>query len=176
MKNTKTTIGFLTISDRAYTGDYKDIGGPAMVEWIQNAILSPHSIITKIVPDEKDKIIAKLKELTDELGCDIVLTTGGTGPTPRDVTPEATIQVCDRIYDGFAQQMRAVSLITVPTAILSRQVAGTRGKSIIINLPGKPEAISVCLSGVFLAIPKLLELLSGINIQIDLDFIEKTFA
>ncbi len=172
MKNTKTTIGFLTISDRAYKGYYKDISGPAMVEWIQNAVLSPHNIITKLVPDDKDKIINKLTELTDELGCDIVLTTGGTGPAPRDVTPDATITVCDRIYDGFAQQMRAVSLQTVPSAILSRQVAGTRGKSVIINLPGKPEAIAVCLSGVFLAIPKLLELLSGINIQIDLDFIE----
>lgn len=105
----------------------------------------------------------------------MILTTGGTGPTTRDVTPEATHAVCERIFDGFAEQMRAVSLRTVPTAILSRQTAGTRKKSLIINLPGKPAAIDVCLGAVFLAVPKCLELLDESNIQIDLDFVEQVF-
>lgn len=172
MKNTNIKIGFLTISDRAYRGEYQDIGGPAMQDWIAKAILSSYEIVDEIVPDEQATIEQSLIDLCDDQGCDIVLTTGGTGPTPRDITPEATMAVCERIYDGFAQQMRQVSLQTVPTAILSRQIAGTRGKSVIINLPGKPDAIAVCLSAIFLAIPKMLELLSEVNIQIDLNFIE----
>ena len=172
MKKTKTMIGFLTISDRAFKGQYEDIGGPAMQAWISQAILSPYEVVACLIPDDQATIEQSLINLCDDHHCDIILTTGGTGPTPRDVTPEATIAVCERIYDGFAQQMRQVSLQTVPTAILSRQIAGTRGKTVIINLPGKPEAIDICLSAVFLAIPKMLELLSGVNVQIDLDFIE----
>lgn len=173
MKNTNITIGFLTISDRAHQGEYDDISGPAMQAWTRQAMLSDFETVSRLIPDDQDWIEKTLIELCDEQNCDIVLTTGGTGPTPRDVTPEATQAVCERIYDGFAQQMRTVSLKTVPTAILSRQIAGTRGKSVIINLPGKPDAIAVCLSSVYLAMPKMLELLSGVNIQIDLDFVEQ---
>ena len=115
-------------------------------------------------------------DFTDNKKCNLILTTGGTGPTTRDVTPEATHAVCERIFDGFAEQMRNVSLRTVPTAILSRQTAGTRGKSLIINLPGKPDAIAVWLGAVFFAVPKCLELLDSSNIQIDLDFVEQDFS
>ncbi len=172
MNKTNIKIGFLTISDRAFKGEYQDIGGPAMQAWVAEAMLSPYKIVADIIPDDQNTIEQSLIALSDDDACDIILTTGGTGPTPRDVTPEATQAVCERIYDGFAQQMRTVSLQTVPTAILSRQIAGTRGKTVIINLPGKPEAIGVCLSAIYLAIPKMLELLSGVNIQIDLNFIE----
>ena len=139
---------------------------------IKSAILSPYELISQIIEDEQNIIEQTLINFCDKENCNLILTTGGTGPTVRDVTPEATHAVCERIFDGFAEQMRTVSLKTVPTAILSRQTAGTRGKTLIINLPGKPEAIAVCLSAVFLAVPKCLELLDGSNIQIDLDFIE----
>lgn len=172
MKDTAIKVGFLTISDRAYQGEYTDIGGGAMKEWVAQALLSPYELVSEIIPDEQAAIEHSLIYLCDEQKCDLILTTGGTGPALRDVTPEATRAVCERIYDGFAQQMRTVSLKTVPTAILSRQLAGSRGKSCIINLPGKPDSISVCLSAIFLAVPKMLELLSGVNIQIDLNFIE----
>ena len=161
MDKRKIKVGFITISDRAARKEYSDISGPAMQEWIKNAILSPYEAISQTLID-----------FCDKENCNLILTTGGTGPTVRDVTPEATHAVCERIFDGFAEQMRTVSLKTVPTAILSRQTAGTRGKTLIINLPGKPEAIAVCLSAVFLAVPKCLELLDSSNIQIDLDFIE----
>lgn len=173
MEKTEIKVGLLTISDRASSGEYEDLGGPAMREWIESAVLSPCEIIGKIIPDNQDDIESELKTFADEKGCNLILTTGGTGPAKRDVTPEATINVCDKMLDGFGQQMRAVSLLDVPTAILSRQVAGIRGESLIINLPGKPEAISVCLKSVFLAVPKCLELLDGSNVQIDLNFIEE---
>ena len=113
--------------------------------------------------------------MCDDLGCNLILTTGGTGPTTRDVTPEATESICERVFDGFAEQMRTVSLRTVPTAILSRQIAGTRGISLIINLPGKPVAIAVCLGAVFLAVPKCLELLDESSITIDKEFVSQVF-
>ncbi len=169
-------IGFITISDRAARGEYEDIGGPAMRTWIGNALLSPYKIETIIIEDEQALIEQTIIDFADNKNCNLILTTGGTGPTTRDVTPEATHAVCERIFDGFAEQMRTVSLRTVPTAILSRQTAGTRGKSLIINLPGKPDAIAVCLGAVFLAVPKCLELLDNSNIQIDLDFVEKDFS
>lgn len=176
MNNTKIKVGFITISDRAARGEYEDIGGPAMQTWINSALLSPYEIETIIIEDEQALIEQTMMEFADNKHCNLILTTGGTGPTTRDVTPEATQAVCEWIFDGFAQQMRTVSLRTVPTAILSRQIAGTRGKSLIINLPGKPEAIAVCLGAVFLAVPKCLELLDNSNIQIDLDFVEKDFS
>ena len=176
MKKTKIKIGFITISDRAYNGEYDDIGGPAMQEWARKAILSPFDTESIIIEDEQYLIEQTLINFADNKNCNLILTTGGTGPTTRDVTPEATHTVCERIFDGFAEQMRNVSLRTVPTAILSRQTAGTRGKSLIINLPGKPEAIGVCLKAVFLAVPKCLELLDGSNLQIDLDFVEDTYG
>lgn len=176
MNQTKIKVGFITISDRAARGEYKDIGGPAMQAWIKDALLSPYEIDTIIIEDEQALIEQTLSDFSDNKNCNLILTTGGTGPTTRDVTPEATHAVCERIFDGFAEQMRNVSLRTVPTAILSRQTAGTRGKSLIINLPGKPAAIAVCLGAVFLAVPKCLELLDDSNIQIDLDFVEQDFS
>ena len=175
MDNTQIKVGFITISDRAARGEYVDIGGPAMQAWISQAILSPYEIDSIIIEDEQSLIEQTLIDFADDKKCQLILTTGGTGPTTRDVTPEATHNVCERIFDGFAEQMRTVSLKTVPTAILSRQTAGTRGRSLIINLPGKPDAIAVCLGAVFLAVPKCLELLDGSNIQIDLDFVEQDF-
>ncbi len=172
MKNTKIKVGFLTVSDRASQGVYKDSSGPAMQKWVNQALLSPYEVVSKVIADDKTTIEWSLIDLCDRQGCDLVLTSGGTGPAKRDVTPDATAAVCERVYEGFGQAMREVSLKTVPTAILSRQIAGSRGKSVIINLPGKPEAIDVCLNAIFLALPKMLELLSGVNIQIDLDFIE----
>lgn len=176
MNNTKIKVGFITISDRAFRGEYEDIGGPSMQAWIKNALLSAYAIEEVIIEDEQALIEATLIDFADNKNCNLILTTGGTGPTIRDVTPEATVAVCERIFAGFAEQMRSVSLQSVPTAILSRQIAGTRGQSLIINLPGKPNAIAVCLGAVFLAVPKCLELLNGVNIQIDLDFIEGDFA
>ncbi len=175
MKNTSIKVGFITISDRASRGEYQDIGGPAMQDWINNAILSPYTVESIVIADEQMLIEQTLIDFSDKRQCNLILTTGGTGPTTRDVTPEATHNVCERIFDGFAEQMRSVSLRTVPTAILSRQTAGTRGKSLVINLPGKPDAIAVCLGAIFLAVPKCLELLDSSNIQIDLDYIEQEF-
>jgi molybdopterin adenylyltransferase len=174
--NNTIKIGFLTISDRASRGEYEDISGPAMQQWISSAVTTPYESVVRVIEDEQELIEKTLIELSDELGCSVVLTTGGTGPTKRDVTPEATTAVCERIYDGFAEQMRTVSLRTVPTAILSRQIAGTRGNSLIINLPGKPVAIAVCLGAVFLAVPKCLELLDNSIMQIDKDFVKQDFG
>ena len=170
MDNTKITVGLITVSDRAFNGEYADIGGPSMQKWVENTILSEVEFNTIIVPDEQNEVENAIKNMAKT--CSLILTTGGTGPTMRDITPEATIAVCDRIYAGFAESMRFVSLKTVPTAILSRATAGTINQSLVINLPGKPEAIAVCLSAVFLAVPKCLELIADKNIQIDLDFIE----
>jgi molybdopterin adenylyltransferase len=172
MNNTEIKVGILTVSDRAFRGEYADISGPAIERWISQAVLSPWTSKIIVVEDEQKKIENALITLSDDKKCNLILTTGGTGPALRDVTPEATQKVCDKILDGFAQQMRTVSLKTVPTAILSRQIAGIRGTSLIVNLPGKPEAIDVCLKAIFLAVPKCLELLDKTNIQIDLNFIE----
>ncbi len=145
----KVKVGFVTVSDRASRGEYEDLGGPAMREWIGNALVSEWDGVSRIIEDEQSLIESNLIELADSEQCDLILTTGGTGPAKRDVTPEATEAVCDKILDGFAEQMRAVSLQYVPTAILSRQIAGTRGACLIINLPGKPSAIGECLEAVF---------------------------
>ncbi|NYT52062.1 MAG: molybdopterin adenylyltransferase [Candidatus Vesicomyosocius endoextente] len=173
MRKINIKIGFITISDRAARGEYEDISGPAMQNWIKNAVLSPYTVEDITIEDNQSLIEKTMIDFTDNKHCNLILTTGGTGVTTRDVTPEATRTVCERILDGFAQQMRNISLHTVPTAILSRQTAGTRGSSLIINLPGKPDAIGICLGAVFLAVPKCLELLDQSNIQIDLDFIEQ---
>jgi len=175
MANNKIKIGFLTISDRAARGIYEDISGPAIQEWISNAVTCPYDIVKKVIEDEQPLIEETLIDMSDNLGCNLILTTGGTGPTTRDVTPEATEAVCERIFDGFAEQMRIVSLRTVPTAILSRQIAGTRGKTLMINLPGKPVAIAVCLGAIFLAVPKCLELLDDSVITIDKSFVSQVF-
>lgn len=169
MQNIK--IGFVTVSDRASAGVYEDLGGPAMQQWVKQALVSPWQPVAKLIADEQSLIEDTLKNLVDE-GCCLILTTGGTGPAKRDVTPEATIAVCDKILDGFAEQMRAVSLQYVPTAILSRQVAGTRGSCLIINLPGKPSAIAECLAAVFPAVPYCIDLIEGPFLETDESFIK----
>jgi molybdopterin adenylyltransferase len=154
-------IAILTISDRASRGEYADKGGPAINEFLREAlscIWEPHALV---IPDEQDQIEATLKTLCDDEGCCLVVTTGGTGPAKRDVTPEATEAVCDKLMPGFGELMRSVSLRSVPTAILSRQTAGIRGKSLIINLPGKPAAIRECLLAVMPAVPYCIDLIGG---------------
>jgi len=154
-------IGIVTVSDRASRGEYEDLGGPAIQDWLQQALATPWEGVVRLVPDEQDQVEAVLRELCDEQGCCLVVTTGGTGPALRDITPEATTAVCDKILDGFGEQMRAVSLKFVPTAILSRQIAGIRGRSLLINLPGKPSAIKDCLDAVFPAVPYCIDLIEG---------------
>ncbi|MCX7666964.1 MAG: molybdopterin adenylyltransferase [Gemmataceae bacterium] len=154
-------IGIVTISDRASAGVYEDRGGPAIVEFLKEVLTCDWQPVKRLIPDERPVIESTLIDLCDREQCCLVVTTGGTGPARRDVTPEATEAVCERILDGFGEQMRAVSLKVVPTAILSRQIAGTRGKSLIVNLPGKPSAIRDCLLAVFPAIPYCIDLLEG---------------
>lgn len=154
-------IGFITVSDRAFQGIYEDQGIPALQTWLESTLATPHLTITRLVPDEQAQIEVALKQLVDEEGCCLVLTTGGTGPAPRDVTPEATLAVADRVLDGFGEQMRAVSLKYVPTAILSRQVGVIRKQSLILNLPGQPKAIKETLDGVFAAVPYCIDLIGG---------------
>ncbi|HEV3011381.1 MAG TPA: molybdopterin adenylyltransferase [Burkholderiales bacterium] len=159
-------IGLVSISDRASAGVYKDEGIPSLKEWLASAIASPAwRDETRLIADEQPVIEATLKELVDEKGCSLVLTTGGTGPAPRDVTPEATLAVADKVMPGFGEQMRAVSLKYVPTAILSRQVAVVRKKALIINLPGQPKAIRETLDGVFAAVPYCIDLIGGPYIE-----------
>lgn len=156
-----TRIGIVTISDRASSGAYEDLSGPAIRDTMKAYLRSPWEEVYRLVPDEQPLIEAALRTLCDEQGCCLVLTTGGTGPARRDVTPEATAAVCDKVLDGFGEQMRAVSLKFVPTAILSRQIAGIRGQSLIINLPGKPKSIRECLDAVFPAVPYCVDLIGG---------------
>jgi molybdopterin adenylyltransferase len=166
-------IGLVSISDRASSGVYEDKGIPALQAWFGQALASPWEMETRLIPDEQPLIEATLIELCDVAGCHLVLTTGGTGPAPRDVTPEATVAVADRIMPGFGEQMRQISLAFVPTAILSRQVGAIRGKSLILNLPGQPKAIAETLEGlkdadggqkvpgIFAAVPYCLDLIGG---------------
>ncbi len=166
-------IGLLSISDRASAGIYEDKGLPSLQTWLSETLTSPFEVHALVIPDEQPVIEAQLKRLVDEVGCDLVLTTGGTGPAKRDVTPEATLAVADREMPGFGEQMRQISLSFVPTAILSRQVAVIRGKCLILNLPGQPKAIketleglkhpdgSVRVNGIFAAVPYCIDLLEG---------------
>ena len=159
-------IGLVSISDRASAGVYKDEGIPALKDWLRAAIASPAwRDETRLIADEQPVIEATLKELADRVGCHLVLTTGGTGPAPRDVTPEATLAVADKVMPGFGEQMRAVSLKYVPTAILSRQVAVIRKGCLIINLPAQPKAIKETLDGVFAAVPYCVDLIGGPYIE-----------
>ena len=159
-------IGLVSISDRAAAGVYKDEGIPSLKEWLASAIASPAwRDETRLIADEQPVIEATLRELVDDRGCSLVLTTGGTGPAPRDVTPEATLAVADKVMPGFGEQMRAVSLKYVPTAILSRQVAVVRRQALIINLPGQPKAIRETLDGVFAAVPYCIDLIGGPYIE-----------
>jgi len=155
-------IGIVSISDRASGGVYQDAGIPALREWLAAAIASPAvHFEERLIPDEQPVIESTLVELVDARGCHLVLTTGGTGPARRDVTPEATLAVADKEMPGFGEQMRAVSLKYVPTAILSRQVAVVRKQALIINLPGQPKAIKETLDGVFAAVPYCIDLIGG---------------
>lgn len=154
-------IGILTISDRASQGLYEDKGGPGIRAVLDDFLLTRYRPVYRVIPDERPLIEASLVELADHERCSLILTTGGTGPAPRDVTPEATEAVSERILPGFGELMRNVSLKDVPTAILSRQIAAIRGRSLIINLPGKPSAIRTCLAAVFPAVPYCIDLIGG---------------
>jgi len=154
-------FGVLTASDRASSGEYDDISGPAIESFLRDSVTSPWKAVGRLVPDDKESIGEALVDLIDNQGCSVVVTTGGTGPSPRDVTPEATASVCDRMLPGFGEQMRAVSMQYVPTAILSRQTAGVRGSSFIINLPGAPRSIRETLDSIFAAVPYCVDLIGG---------------
>jgi len=170
-------IGLVSASDRASAGVYTDQGIPALQDWLGRAVRNPVTWSTRLVPDEAGHISAALRELVDVDGCHLVLTTGGTGPAPRDVTPEATLAVADRVMPGFGEQMRQISLAFVPTAILSSQVAVIRGKALIINLPGQPKAIAETLQGlpqatppvpgIFAAVPYCIDLIGGPYLETD---------
>jgi len=167
MSRQKLNIGIVTVSDRASKGEYEDKGGPAIIDWFSKALISQWNPIPKMVPDEQELIEDVLKSLADESDCQLIVTTGGTGPAMRDVTPEATESVCTKMMPGFGEMMRAESLKFVPTAILSRQTAGIYHKSLIINLPGKPSAIDDCLNAVFQAVPYCIDLIDGPFIETD---------
>ena len=170
-------IGLVSVSDRASSGVYEDQGIPALKAWLQRAVLNPIGWETRLVADEETLISLALRELVDTLRCDLVLTTGGTGPAPRDVTPEATLAVATKLMPGFGEQMRQISLNFVPTAILSRQLAVIRGKALIINLPGQPKSIAETLEGlpatqppvpgIFAAVPYCIDLIGGPYIECD---------
>ena len=175
--NEELLIGLVSISDRAATGVYEDQGIPALKDWFTRALATPWRMVTRLIPDELELISATLRQLVDEEGCHLVLTTGGTGPAPRDVTPEATLVVADKVMPGFGEQMRQVSLKFVPTAILSRQVAVVRKRALIINLPGQPKAIretleglkdeagNTAVHGIFSAVPYCIDLIGGPYIE-----------
>ena len=173
----KVRIGVVSVSDRASSGVYEDQGIPALRNWLGGALRNPLEWETRLIPDEQQGISDTLIELVDEAGCDLILTTGGTGPAPRDVTPEATLAVADRVMPGFGEQMRQISLTFVPTAILSRQLAVVRGSALIINLPGQPKAIAETLAGlpeaappvhgIFAAVPYCVDLIGGPYLETD---------
>jgi len=175
--NEELLIGLVSISDRASSGVYKDEGIPALQVWFARALASPWRVETRLIPDEQPAIESTLIDLVDRLACHLVLTTGGTGPAPRDVTPEATLAIADRVMPGFGEQMRRISLEFVPTAILSRQVGVIRKRALIINLPGQPKSIRETLEGlkdkdgkqlvpgIFAAVPYCIDLIGGPYIE-----------
>jgi molybdopterin adenylyltransferase len=158
-------IGLLTVSDRASAGIYEDASGPAIRAALEEMLATPFEAIARVVPDGVESVRAAIVALVDEAGCDLVLTTGGTGPAPRDLTPEATEQACEKLLPGFGELMRAKSLEQVPTAILSRQTAGIRGRALVINLPGKPSSIRTTLLAVMPAVPYCLDLIGAARIE-----------
>jgi molybdopterin adenylyltransferase len=165
-------VGILTSSDRASSGEYEDLSGPAIRGFFEEALISEWDAISVVVEDEQAAIESALIDLIDVQGCNLVVTTGGTGPAPRDVTPEATEAVCSRMLPGFGEQMRAISLRYVPTAILSRQSAGIRGQALIINLPGAPKAIRETIDEIFAAVPYCIDLIGGPYIETDSTVVE----
>jgi molybdopterin adenylyltransferase len=184
--NDELLIGLVSISDRASQGVYEDKGIPALREWFGSALASPWRMETRLIPDDQASIEKTLIELVDEVGCHLVLTTGGTGPAPRDVTPEATLAVADKIMPGFGEEMRRISLNFVPTAILSRQVGVVRGKALILNLPGQPKSIretlegvkaadgTTTVTGIFAAVPYCIDLIGGPYVE-TVDRVVKAF-
>ncbi len=180
------TVGLVSVSDRASTGVYQDQGIPALEDWLSGAVTNPVIFETRLIPDEQAQIEATLIDLCDNAGCDLVLTTGGTGPAPRDVTPDATMAVAHKLMPGFGEQMRQISLRFVPTAILSRQTGAIRGKTLILNRPGQPKSIRETLEGVkdaechqvvpgiFAAVPYCVDLIGGAYIETD-DAVVKAF-
>jgi molybdopterin adenylyltransferase len=173
----RVRIGLVSVSDRASTGVYEDKGIPALRDWLARAVLNPVDWETRLIPDDAATIVATLRELVDNVRCDLVLTTGGTGPAPRDVTPEATLAIADKEMPGFGEQMRRIGLAFVPTSILSRQVAVIRAKALVINLPGQPKAIAETLEGlpratpplpgIFAAVPYCIDLIGGPYLETD---------
>jgi len=161
----RARIGIVTVSDRASRGDYVDRGGPAVETYFSEVLASDWEPVCRLIADEQSLVSETLIELADQERCDLIVTTGGTGPAPRDVTPEATAAVCDKLLPGFGELMRAVSLQSVPTAILSRQTAGTRGRTLIVNLPGKPSAIAECLDAIMPAVPYCLDLINAARLE-----------
>jgi molybdopterin adenylyltransferase len=160
-------IGILTVSDRASSGEYQDLSGPAIIAWLRTALVTPYEIAYEVVPDGVDSVAGALVDMADVKGCGLVLTTGGTGPSPRDLTPEAMLRVMEKEMPGFGEQMRRVSLEQTPTAILSRQTAGIRGRTLIVNLPGKPASIDKCLNAIFGAVPYCLDLIGAAHVDTD---------
>lgn len=167
-----TRIGIVTASDRASAGVYEDLSGKAIIDRLTAYLTSPWEPLYEVIPDDYETIKTTLISLIDERQCSLVVTTGGTGPAPRDVTPEATEAVCDKMLPGFGELMRSVSLQYVPTAILSRQTAGIRGSALIVNLPGKPKSIRECLDAVFPAIPYCLDLIGAPYLECNSDVIQ----
>ncbi len=159
MPSRETIIGILNASDRASAGIYEDLNGPAIENYLREVVATPWRAIMRTVPDGVESVRDHLIDLADNEGCALIFTTGGTGPAPRDLTPEATLAACSRLLPGFGELMRSISLQQVPTAILSRQMAGIRGKTLIVNLPGRPASIRVCMDAVFPAIPYCLDLI-----------------
>ncbi|WP_297483366.1 molybdopterin adenylyltransferase [Ferrovum sp.] len=158
-------IGLVSVSDRASQGIYEDRGLPALQTWLDEVLVTPWQALSRLIPDEQSLIETTLIELCDREDCALILTTGGTGPAPRDVTPDATRNIAHRVLDGFGEQMRAVSLKYVPTAILSRQIGATRGHTLILNLPGQPRAIKQTLDGIFAAVPYCIDLIGGPRLE-----------
>lgn len=172
MSSSAIRIGIVTVSDRASAGIYADEGGPAIEAYLKRALISSWEAVSRIIPDDRVLIARTLSGLADEEGCCLIVTTGGTGPAPRDVTPEATEDVVEKPMPGFGELMRQVSLAKVPTAILSRQTAGIRGRSLIVNLPGRPRAIAECLDAVMPAIPYCIDLIGGPYLETDPEVIK----
>ncbi|WP_297462492.1 molybdopterin adenylyltransferase [Ferrovum sp.] len=158
-------IGLVSVSDRASQGIYEDRGLPALQAWLDEVLVTSWQALSRLIPDEQSLIETTLIELCDREDCALILTTGGTGPAPRDVTPDATRNIAHRVLDGFGEQMRAVSLKYVPTAILSRQIGATRGHTLILNLPGQPRAIKQTLDGIFAAVPYCIDLIGGPRLE-----------
>ncbi|KGJ04453.1 molybdopterin adenylyltransferase [Paracoccus halophilus] len=160
-------IAIVTVSDRASRGEYEDKGGPGAEEWLRATITTPMRVTRSIIPDGRQTVADTLRDLCDKQGADLILITGGTGPAPRDLTPEAMAEVMDKELPGFGEEMRRASLREVPTAILSRQTAGIRGQTLMITIPGKPSAIATCLNAVFAAVPYCLDLIGAAWIDTD---------